>query len=47
VVYARAEDARHPALETVGPRLRDQDARPRERGAARVATDGARSASGT
>lgn len=47
VVYARAEDARHPALETVGPRLRDQDAPPRGRGVARVATGDARSASGT
>jgi len=26
VVYARAEDARHPMLEGVGPRLRDQEA---------------------
>ncbi|MGA7477004.1 MAG: D-aminoacyl-tRNA deacylase [Thermoplasmata archaeon] len=47
VVYARAEDARHPALEAVGPRLRDQDAPPRERGPARTATGDARSASGT
>lgn len=29
VVYARVEDARLPALEQVGPRLRDQDAPPR------------------
>ncbi|HEY1197966.1 MAG TPA: D-aminoacyl-tRNA deacylase [Thermoplasmata archaeon] len=47
VVYARAEDARHPALEGVGPRLRDQDAPPRERGPARTPTGGVRSASGT
>jgi D-aminoacyl-tRNA deacylase len=47
VVYARAEDARHPALETVGPRLRDPDAPPRDRGVAGVARDGVRSASGT
>ena len=47
VVYARAEDARHPALEGIGPRLRDQDAPLRERGEARSATGDARSASGT
>lgn len=47
VVYSRAEDARHPALDGIGPRLRDQDAPPRERGEARAPKDGARSASGT
>lgn len=47
VVYARAEDARHPALEGLGPRLRDADASPREPGSARAATDASRSASGT
>lgn len=47
VVYARAEDARHPALEGVGPRLRDADAPPRISGPARPTTDASPSASGT
>jgi D-aminoacyl-tRNA deacylase len=47
VVYSRAEDARHPMLEGIGPRLRDRDAPLRQRGEARTPTDDARSASGT
>lgn len=47
VVYARAEDARHPALEQLGPRLREQDAPLRERALPKSPTGGARSASGT
>jgi D-aminoacyl-tRNA deacylase len=47
VVYARAEDARHPALEGVGSRLRDQDAPSRERGKAAATTGDVRSAYGT
>jgi D-aminoacyl-tRNA deacylase len=47
VVYARAEDARHPALARLGPRLRDADAPPRERGDPLSTTGDARSASGT
>jgi len=47
VVYSRAEDARHPALEGIGPRLRDQDAPLWERGGVEAPTGGARSASGT
>ena len=47
VVYARAEDARHPALEGLGPRLRDSDAPPRISGPARPSTDAFHSASGT
>jgi D-aminoacyl-tRNA deacylase len=47
VVYARAEDARHPVLEGVGPRLREQDAPIRPRDADRIPTGGVRSASGT
>jgi D-aminoacyl-tRNA deacylase len=47
VVFARAEDARHPVLDRVGPRLRDQDAPPRPAGESRPSTGGARSASGT
>jgi D-tyrosyl-tRNA(Tyr) deacylase len=48
VVYARAEDARHPALEGLGPRLRDSDAPPRgSSNEARPITDASRSASGT
>jgi D-aminoacyl-tRNA deacylase len=44
VVFARAEDARHPSLEGVGPRLRDAEAPEREASDAR---GGGRSASGT
>jgi D-aminoacyl-tRNA deacylase len=47
IVYSRARDAEHPALQGIGPRLRDQDAPPRERGDRTSATDDARSASGT
>lgn len=47
VVYSRARDADHPALAGVGPRLRDQDASPRDRGVPGQPTGGARSASGT
>jgi D-tyrosyl-tRNA(Tyr) deacylase len=43
IVFARAEDARHPVWDGVGPRLRDQDAAVREG----ATTSGARSASGT
>jgi D-tyrosyl-tRNA(Tyr) deacylase len=47
VVYARAEDARHPVMFGLGPRLRDQDAPAREPGAREPPTGGVRSASGT
>jgi len=47
VVYARAEDARHPVMVGVGPRLRDQEAPPREPTAREPPTGGVRSASGT
>jgi D-aminoacyl-tRNA deacylase len=47
VVYSRAQDANHPALEGIGPRLRDQDAAPLLRGTDTTATDAARSVSGT
>lgn len=47
VVYARAEDARHPVLSGIGPRLREQDAPDRERDTVRASTGGGRSASGT
>ncbi|HKN06033.1 MAG TPA: D-aminoacyl-tRNA deacylase [Thermoplasmata archaeon] len=47
VVYARAEDAEHPVLAGIGPRLREQDAPDRERAGGRSSTDGDRSASGT
>ena len=47
VVYSRARDTDLPALQGVGPRLRDQDAPPRERSVGRPPTDVARSASGT
>lgn len=47
IVYARAEDARRPVLDGVGPRLRDQDAPARERRRAGQPTGDARSASGT
>ena len=47
VVYSRVRDADHPALAGIGPRLRDQDASPRERGARELPTGDARSASGT
>jgi D-aminoacyl-tRNA deacylase len=47
VVYSRAQDANHPALGGIGPRLRDQDAAPLPRGTEKAATDAARSASGT
>jgi D-aminoacyl-tRNA deacylase len=47
VLYARAQDAENPALRGVAPRLRDQDAPPRERASPTAATDGARSVSGT
>lgn len=47
IVYSRAQDANHSALDGVGPRLRDQDAAPLPRGPERTATDAARSASGT
>jgi D-tyrosyl-tRNA(Tyr) deacylase len=43
IVFARAEDARHPVWDGVGARLREQDAAVREG----AATSGARSASGT
>jgi hypothetical protein len=45
IVYSRAEDARLPAFEGVGARLREQDA-PR-RGAEAPTTGASRSASGT
>lgn len=47
VVYARAEDTGHPVFTGVGPRLREQDAPDRPRGASRSATGGGRSVSGT
>jgi len=47
VVYSRAQDAAHPALEGIGPRLRDQDASPRTRERLEAPTGDARSASGT
>lgn len=47
VVYARAEDSRHPALAGAAPRLREQDAAARERRGDESPTAGARSASGT
>lgn len=47
VVFARAEDARHPVLEGLGPRLRDADAPPRPAEEAHDVTDVGRSASGT
>jgi len=47
VVYSRAQDAMHPALHGLGPRLRDQDASPRTRGSRGPTTAGGRSASGT
>jgi D-tyrosyl-tRNA(Tyr) deacylase len=43
IVFARADDARHPVWEGVGRRLREQDAPARDR----PATSGGRSASGT
>jgi D-aminoacyl-tRNA deacylase len=46
-VFARAEDRRHPALEGVVPRLREQEAAVREGKANDTPTAGARSASGT
>lgn len=45
ILYARAQDARLPALEGVGPRLRDGDAPRRERSP--EPTDASRSAAGT
>ena len=47
IVFSRAQDARHPALEGIAPRLRDQDAPPRGRAEASRSTDAVRSASGT
>ena len=47
VVYSRAQDANLPALEGIGPRLRDQDAPPLSGSVPTTATDAARSASGT
>jgi D-aminoacyl-tRNA deacylase len=47
VLYARAQDAVTPALEGIGPRLRDQDAPLRDRDAAEPSTVDVRSASGT
>ena len=47
LVFARAEDARHPVLEGVGQRLREQDAPLRPRDDDRSPTGDARSASGT
>jgi len=47
VVFARAEDSRLPALEGLGPRLRDPDAPVRERSVESGSTAGVRSASGT
>ena len=47
IVFSRAQDANHPALEGLGPRLRDPDAPVRNRGATAGSTDAARSASGT
>lgn len=47
IVFSRAQDAAHPALDGLGPRLRDQDAAPRTRGGPANATDVGRSASGT
>jgi len=47
VVYARAQDADHPALKGLAPRLRDQDAPSRDREVRPGPTGGGRSASGT
>lgn len=47
ILFARAEDARHPAFREVAPRLREQDAPPRTEGEAGSSMDAARSASGT
>ena len=46
IVYSRAEDARHPFLERLGPRLRDGDA-PERSGSGPDPTADVRSASGT
>jgi len=47
IVYARAEDSRHPYLEGLGPRLRDQDAPVRVRDVRADPTAASRSVSGT
>jgi D-aminoacyl-tRNA deacylase len=47
IVYARAEDARHPVLEGIGARLRDQEAPVRPNYEGRSPTGAVRSASGT
>ena len=47
IVFSRAQDAQHPALEGLGPRLRDQDAPAAVRSAGDATTSGGRSASGT
>jgi D-tyrosyl-tRNA(Tyr) deacylase len=47
IVYARAQDAGHPSIAGLAPRLRDQDAPPRDVREGAGATGAARSASGT
>jgi len=47
VVFARAQDASHSALQGLGPRLRDQDAPRRDVGSSSALTGDVRSASGT
>ena len=47
IVFSRAQDASHAALEGLAPRLRDQDAPPRGPVESNRSTDAARSASGT
>jgi len=47
VVFSRAQDASHPALEGLGPRLRDQDAPLRNPGGSASVTGASRSVSGT
>jgi len=47
IVFSRAQDANHPALEGLGPRLRDQDAPIRARGDPHSPMGDARSVSGT
>ncbi|HLN51360.1 MAG TPA: D-aminoacyl-tRNA deacylase [Thermoplasmata archaeon] len=47
IVFARAEDANHPALRELGPRLRDGEAPGRAKGSDGGPTPDARAASGT
>lgn len=47
IVFSRAQDAQHPALENLGPRLRDQDAPEAAARRGGPATSAGRSSSGT